>query len=88
MDPFAFKILSKLIRSFLQHLLRLYRNPSVGILPFMPPAIIQMIKIEMRKNFCKFLRGSSNIAAMAKALSYQRIDLKLYFVSKHQTGRL
>lgn len=54
----------------------------------MPPAIIQMIKIKMRVISCKFLGRASDIATVAKLLSYRGIDLKRQPISKNQMGGL
>jgi len=47
-----------------------------------------MIKIEMRVISSKFVRRTSNIAAVAELLSHRGVDLKRQSVSKNQMGRL
>lgn len=87
-DTFTLEKLGKPVRSFLQGFMGFNGESSVVFFSVMPPAIIQMIKIQMRVISGKFMRRAPDIATVAKLLSHRGIDLKRQPVSKDQMGRL
>ena len=88
MDTFAHDIFGERVCSLHQNIFRLNCNPSVIFFSVMPPTFIQMIKTQMGKHFCKFIRRTSYIAAVDQLLSYCCVNLKRQSIFKNQLSCL
>lgn len=87
-DTFAPEKFAKTVCSVLQGLVGFNRDASVVFFTIMPPALIEVIKIEMRVTFCEFVRRTADIATVAELLPHGGIDLNRKLVSKNQMGCL